>query len=100
MRELCDSPRSDHETAGRQEVEHTAADDGVAIRPKHASIRRPDDPLTPEESDLRDRLQAQVLQRPDDQWPARTLNAASIPDQGLRHVRWFFGDYYRNPEMR
>ncbi|MGW4094443.1 recombinase family protein [Nocardia sp. NPDC004750] len=49
------------------ETGHTAADDGVAIRPKPARIRRPGDPLTPEEADLRERLQAQVLQRPNDQ---------------------------------
>ncbi|WP_454197337.1 hypothetical protein [Nocardia sp. Marseille-Q1738] len=49
------------------EAEHTTANDGLPIRPKPARIRRPDDPLTPEESDLRDRLQAPVLQRPEDQ---------------------------------
>jgi DNA invertase Pin-like site-specific DNA recombinase len=45
------------------EVEQAAADDGLPIRPKQVRIRRPDDPLTPEEMNLRERLQAQVLQR-------------------------------------
>jgi hypothetical protein len=43
------------------EVEQAAADDGLPIRPKQVRIRRPDDPLTPEEMNLRERLQAQVL---------------------------------------
>lgn len=51
----------------RRHLADTAANDGLPIRPKPARIRRPDDPLTPEETDLRDRLQAQVLQRPDSQ---------------------------------
>ncbi|MFJ2217770.1 hypothetical protein ACIQVO_36890 [Streptomyces sp. NPDC101062] len=34
-------------------------DDGLPLRPKPARIRRPKDPLTPEEIDLRERLQAQ-----------------------------------------
>jgi hypothetical protein len=36
-------------------------------RPKPVRIRRPDDSLTPEEADLRERLQAQVLQRSEDE---------------------------------
>jgi Resolvase, N terminal domain len=48
------------------EAEQAAANDGLPIRaPKQVRIRRPDDPLTPpEEADLRERLQAQVLQPP------------------------------------
>jgi DNA invertase Pin-like site-specific DNA recombinase len=42
------------------EAEQAAADDGLPIRPKPVRIRHPDDPLTPEEADLRERLQAQV----------------------------------------
>jgi len=49
------------------EVEQAAADDGLPIRPKQDRIRRPDDPLTPEEMNLRERLQAQVLQRSEDE---------------------------------
>jgi hypothetical protein len=49
------------------EVEQAAADDGLPIRPKQVRIRRPDDPLTPEEMNLRERLQAQVLQRSEDE---------------------------------
>ncbi|MER7776194.1 hypothetical protein ABTZ21_14515 [Streptomyces sp. NPDC096191] len=41
------------------EAEETAADDGLPLRPKTVRIRRPEDPLTPEEIDLRERLQAQ-----------------------------------------
>ncbi|MEU1090630.1 hypothetical protein ABZ401_28065 [Streptomyces sp. NPDC005892] len=36
-----------------------AADDGLPLRPKPVRIRRSGDPLTPEEIDLRERLQAQ-----------------------------------------
>jgi hypothetical protein len=49
------------------EVEQAAAADGLPIRPKPVRIRRPDDPLTPEEMNLRERLQAQVLQRSEDE---------------------------------
>ena len=42
---------------------HAAADDGLRFRPKPVRIRQADDPLTPEEADLRERLHAQVLQR-------------------------------------
>jgi DNA invertase Pin-like site-specific DNA recombinase len=45
------------------EAEQAAADDGLPIRPRAARIRHPDDPLTPGEASLRERLQAQVLQR-------------------------------------
>ncbi|MFG2650219.1 recombinase family protein [Streptomyces sp. NPDC048436] len=41
------------------EAEEAAADDGLPLRPKPVRIRRPEDPLTPEEIDLRERLQAQ-----------------------------------------
>ncbi|MEU9064016.1 hypothetical protein AB0D13_35475 [Streptomyces sp. NPDC048430] len=41
------------------EAEEAAADDGLPRRPKPVRIRRPEDPLTPEEIDLRERLQAQ-----------------------------------------
>ncbi|MFD6908265.1 hypothetical protein [Streptomyces sp. NPDC060077] len=42
------------------EAEQAAAvDDGLPLRPKPARIRWPEDPLTPEEIELRDRLQAQ-----------------------------------------
>ena len=34
-------------------------DDGLPLRPKPVRIRWPEDPLTPEEIDLRERLQAQ-----------------------------------------
>ncbi len=49
------------------EAEQAAADDGLPIRPRPVRIRRPDDPLTPEEADLRERVQAQVLQRSEDE---------------------------------
>ncbi|MGH3233232.1 MAG: recombinase family protein [Streptosporangiaceae bacterium] len=48
------------------EAEPAAADESLPIRPKPARIRHPDDPLTPDEADLRERLQAQVLQRTED----------------------------------
>ncbi|MFF3432379.1 hypothetical protein [Streptomyces sp. NPDC002602] len=41
------------------EAEEAAADDGLPLRPKPVRIRRPEDSLTPEEIDLRERLQAQ-----------------------------------------
>jgi hypothetical protein len=41
------------------EAEEAAADDGLPLRPKPARIRRPEDPLTAEEIDLRERLQSQ-----------------------------------------
>ncbi|WP_367132207.1 MULTISPECIES: recombinase family protein [Streptomyces] len=41
------------------EAEATAADDGLPMRSKPVRIRRPGDPLTAEEIDLRERLQAQ-----------------------------------------
>ncbi|MFJ5840716.1 recombinase family protein [Streptomyces shenzhenensis] len=41
------------------EAEAAAADDDLPLRPKPVRIRRPEGPLTPEEIDLRDRLQAQ-----------------------------------------
>ncbi|MFD5519606.1 recombinase family protein [Streptomyces sp. NPDC127066] len=41
------------------ESEEAAADDGLPLRPTPVRIRRPEDPLTPEEIDLRERLQAQ-----------------------------------------
>jgi DNA invertase Pin-like site-specific DNA recombinase len=49
------------------EAEQTAADDSLPIRPRPARILHPDDPLTPGEASLRERLQAQVLQRPEDE---------------------------------
>ncbi|MFD4794765.1 hypothetical protein [Streptomyces anulatus] len=41
------------------EAEATAPDDGLPLGPKPARVRRPEDPLTPEGIDLRERLQAQ-----------------------------------------
>lgn len=41
------------------EAENAVADDDLPLRPKPVRIRRPEDPLTPEEIDLRERLQAQ-----------------------------------------
>ncbi|MFJ4526114.1 recombinase family protein [Streptomyces sp. NPDC088810] len=41
------------------EAEAAAVDDGLPLRPKPVRIRRPKDPLTAEETDLRDRLQSQ-----------------------------------------
>jgi hypothetical protein len=41
------------------EAEEAAADDGLPLRPKPARIRRPEEPLTAEEIDLRERLQSQ-----------------------------------------
>ncbi|MFD3733757.1 hypothetical protein ACFWVE_20780, partial [Streptomyces sp. NPDC058632] len=55
------------------EAEATAADDGLSLRPKPARIRRPEDPLTPEESDLRERLQAQPHRTPRCGRPAHGL---------------------------
>ena len=49
------------------EAEHAAADDSLPIRPRPARIRHPDDPLAPGEASLRQRLQAQVLQRAEDE---------------------------------
>lgn len=49
------------------EAEQATADVGLPIRPKPVRIPHADDPLTPEEADLRERLQAQVLQRPEDE---------------------------------
>lgn len=41
------------------DAEAAAADDGLPLRSKPVRIRRPEDPLTPAEIDLRERLQAQ-----------------------------------------
>ncbi|MFD0036214.1 hypothetical protein ACFVIZ_01025 [Streptomyces anulatus] len=41
------------------EAEAAAVHDGLPLRPKPVRIRRPEDPLTPEEIDLRERLQSQ-----------------------------------------
>ncbi|MER0241342.1 hypothetical protein AAHZ94_04755 [Streptomyces sp. HSW2009] len=41
------------------EAEQATADDDAPLWAKPARIRRPEDPLTPEEIDLRERLQAQ-----------------------------------------
>ncbi|MFJ7271939.1 hypothetical protein ACIQV3_35785 [Streptomyces sp. NPDC099050] len=40
------------------EAEAAAVDDGLPLRPKPARIRRPEDPLTAKEIDLRARLQS------------------------------------------
>lgn len=48
-------------------------DVGDIPRPRRVRIRRPDDPLTPEEVDLRQRLQDQVLQRTQTELPARSI---------------------------
>lgn len=40
------------------ETEEAEADDGLPLRPKPVRISRPEDPLAPEEIDLRERLQA------------------------------------------
>lgn len=44
-------------------AEQAAANDRVTLRPKPAPIRQRSEPETPEEAELHDRLQAQVLQR-------------------------------------
>lgn len=49
------------------ETEQAATEDGLPMRPKPARIRRPGEPMTPEETDLRERIQAQVLQDQQDQ---------------------------------
>jgi hypothetical protein len=49
------------------EAEQAAADNGVALRPRPARILKDDEPETPEQAALRDRLQTQVLQRPADE---------------------------------
>ncbi|MFJ3926309.1 hypothetical protein [Streptomyces sp. NPDC090022] len=41
------------------EAEAAAPDDGVPMRPKPVRLRRPGEPLTAEEIELRERLQAQ-----------------------------------------
>jgi hypothetical protein len=68
------------------EVEQAAADDGLPIRPKQVRTRRPDDPLTSEEMNLREQLQAQVLQRSEDEEPARSISGPTtvplIPGAG------------------
>ena len=45
------------------ETEQAAADDGAALRPKPARIRQDDQPETPAEAALHERLQDQVRQR-------------------------------------
>ncbi|MEU9057193.1 hypothetical protein AB0D37_43740 [Streptomyces sp. NPDC048384] len=40
------------------EAEAAATDDGLPLRPKPVRIRQPEDPMTAEEIDLRERLQA------------------------------------------
>ncbi|WP_433685449.1 hypothetical protein [Nocardia sp. CA-119907] len=47
------------------EAENTTADDGLPLRPKPARIHRPVEPMTPEEIDLRNRLQTQVRGQPE-----------------------------------
>ncbi|WUL28044.1 recombinase family protein [Streptomyces sp. NBC_00353] len=47
------------------EAEAAAVDDGLPRRPKPVHIRRPEDPLTAEEIDLRERLQAQPYPNPE-----------------------------------
>ncbi|WP_406324551.1 recombinase family protein [Streptomyces sp. NBC_01637] len=47
------------------EAEAAAVDDGLPRRPKPVHIRRPEDPLTAEEIDLRERLQAQPHPNPE-----------------------------------
>ncbi|WP_329819258.1 hypothetical protein [Streptomyces sp. JV185] len=42
------------------EAEDSTTDDGLPLRLKPVRIRRPEDPITPEEIDLRERLQAQA----------------------------------------
>jgi len=46
---------------GLAEAEQDAEEDGLPLPPKPTRIRRPDEPLTPEEAELRERLQRQVL---------------------------------------
>jgi hypothetical protein len=41
------------------ETEAATADDGLSLQPKPARIRRPGEPLTAEEIDLRERLQSE-----------------------------------------
>jgi hypothetical protein len=45
------------------EAEQAAADDDLPLRPKPARIRQADEPETPAEAALRERLQDQVLRR-------------------------------------
>ncbi|WP_416978933.1 hypothetical protein [Streptomyces sp. T028] len=59
------------------EAETDTLDDGLPLRPKPARIRRLDDPLTPEEADLRQRLEAQVLPSPGTEWANRARTSVS-----------------------
>lgn len=45
------------------EAEQAVVDEGVMLRPKPALIRQDNEPATPAEVALRERLQEQVLQR-------------------------------------
>ncbi|MCX4502179.1 hypothetical protein OG944_04080 [Streptomyces anulatus] len=45
--------------ADAEEAAAAAVDDGLPLRPTRVQIRRPSDPLTPEELDLRQRLVTQ-----------------------------------------
>ncbi|WP_431045381.1 hypothetical protein ACQUSR_28015 [Streptomyces sp. P1-3] len=67
------------------EAEDTAIDDELPRRPKPALIRRPDDLLTPEEADFRQRLQAQVLQTSETESANKTRPVTHIPDRQLAH---------------
>ncbi|WP_343235873.1 hypothetical protein [Streptomyces sp. SID10815] len=59
------------------EAGEAAADDGLPLRPKPVHIRRPEDPLTPEEINLRERLQAQPHPNAEPRW--QRARPAPIP---------------------
>lgn len=51
--------REDSSPFGAADTAVSAADDALPPRPRPVRVRRPEDPLTPGEIDLRERLQAQ-----------------------------------------
>ncbi|GAA5074455.1 hypothetical protein [Streptomyces similanensis] len=59
------------------EAEEAAADGGLPLRPEPVRIRRPEDRLTPEEINLRERLQAQPHPNAEPRW--QRARPAPIP---------------------
>ncbi|GAA2587124.1 hypothetical protein GCM10010424_38000 [Streptomyces lienomycini] len=72
------------------EAEEAAAHDGLSLRPKPVRIRRPEDPLAPEEINLRERLQAQPppQRRATAQGQGDDASAGVVPLARLRRQRW------------
>ncbi|WP_405689030.1 hypothetical protein [Streptomyces sp. NBC_00057] len=66
------------------EAEAATVDDGLPLRPKPVRIRRPEDPLTHEEIDLRERLQAQPRPNAEQRAGPSAGDGRAHPDQGSR----------------